>query len=156
MVAVGVVGTVRVVVRVDEDAVAVGEALPAVLAAETSSCEQEEQSGNEGCDGRFPPVRAASGAFDLRCSEGLADHPGARVVGVKRVGAELVDFLAVADPVPVAGLGSRRFGFLGGGCGGGQRLSCLRRFGGFRFRRGFRFEDVLSFAGGAVLDCACV
>ena len=122
MVAVGVVGTVRVVVRVDEDAVAVGEALPAVSAAETSSCEQEEQSGNEGCDGRFPPVRAASGAFDLRCSEGLADHPGARVVGVKRVGAELVDFLVVADPVPVpvAGLGSRRFGFLGGGCGGAR------------------------------------
>jgi hypothetical protein len=42
VVAVGVVGTVRVVVRVDEDAVAVGEALPAVLAAASSNCEQEE------------------------------------------------------------------------------------------------------------------
>ena len=40
VVAVGVVGTVRVVVRVDEDAVTVGEAFPAVLAAETSNCEQ--------------------------------------------------------------------------------------------------------------------
>ena len=42
MVAVWVVDTVRVVVRVDEDAVTVGEAFPAVLAAEASSCEQEE------------------------------------------------------------------------------------------------------------------
>ena len=40
MVAVGVVDTVRVVVRVDEDAVTVGEAFTAVLAAETSNCEQ--------------------------------------------------------------------------------------------------------------------
>ena len=40
VVVVGVVGTVRVVVRVDEDAVTVGEAFPAVLAAETSNCEQ--------------------------------------------------------------------------------------------------------------------
>ena len=79
MVAVGVVGTVRVVVRVDEDAVAVGEALPAVLAAETSSYEQEEQSGNEGCDGRFPPVRAASGAFDLRCSGDLVGSQPVRI-----------------------------------------------------------------------------
>ena len=40
VVVVWVVGTVRVVVRVDEDAVTVGEAFPAVLAAETSNCEQ--------------------------------------------------------------------------------------------------------------------
>ncbi len=40
VVTVGVVGAVRVVVWVDEDAVAVGEAFPAVLAAETSNCEQ--------------------------------------------------------------------------------------------------------------------
>jgi hypothetical protein len=40
VVTVGVVDTVRVVVRVDEDAVTVGEAFPAVLAAETSNCEQ--------------------------------------------------------------------------------------------------------------------
>jgi len=40
VVVVWVVDTVRVVVRVDEDAVTVGEAFPAVLAAETSNCEQ--------------------------------------------------------------------------------------------------------------------
>ena len=44
--AVGVVEAFIVVVRVDEDAVAVGEALPAVPAVETSGCEQKEQPGS--------------------------------------------------------------------------------------------------------------